>query len=81
VLDSGVLEVAGVGGLCVSSSSAELVADSVHGDPEEPWLELALFVVAVFAEFGRNGDKHGLGQLLGKVVVVNPGSRHREHPA
>tara|TARA_R110000737_G_scaffold2923_9_gene9185 strand:- start:139761 stop:140303 length:543 start_codon:yes stop_codon:yes gene_type:complete len=81
VVNSGVLEVAGVGGSCVSSSSAELVANSVHGDAEQPGLESALLVVAVFAEFGRYGDKHGLGQLLGKVVVVNPGSRHREDPA
>ncbi len=62
-------------------SASELVSDTVHRDAEQPGLESALLVVAVLAEFGRYGDKHGLGDLLGKVVVVEPGACHCEHPA
>lgn len=81
ILGSGVLQVSWVGWFGMALSSSELIADTVHGDPEQPRLESALLVVAVLAEFGRYGDKHGLGDLLGEVVVVEPGSRHCEHSA
>lgn len=81
ILDTGVLEVGWVGWPSVATSPAELVADAVHGDAEQPRLESALFVVAILAEFGRYGDKHGLGNLLGKVVVMKPGACHCKDPA
>lgn len=65
----------------MSLSSSEHISYTVHGDAEEPGLESALFVVAVLAEFGRYGDKHGLGDLLGEVVVVEPGACHCKNPA
>lgn len=72
---------AGVGWSCVAATAPELVSYAVHGDAEQPGLESALFVVAVLAEFGRYGDKHGLGNLLGEVIIMNPGPGHRKDPA
>lgn len=81
VLDPRILQVTRVGRFGVPASTTELVADAIHGDAEQPGLESALLVVAVLAEFGRYGDKHGLGDLLGKVVVMKPGACHRKDPA
>lgn len=75
------MELGWVGWFGVAASSAELVADAVHGDAEQPGLESALFVVAILAEFGCYGDKHGLGNLLGEVVVMKPGACHCKDPA
>ena len=81
MVDFGVLEMAWVGWSGVAAAAAELVADAVHGDAEQPGLESALLVVAILAEFGCYGDKHGLGDLLGEVVVMEPGACHCKDPA
>ena len=72
---------AGVGRFGMAASAPELITDAVHGDAEQPGLESALFVVGILAEFGRYGDKHGLGNLLGEVVVMKPGACHGKDPA
>src|SRR5690606_6738505 len=58
-----------------------LVADPVHGDPEQPRLEAALLGIPAGPQFGRERGEHRLRDLLGEVRALAAAPGQRVHPA
>ena len=59
--------------LATALAAAGEVADAVHGDAEEPGLELAVFDVVACADFDGDGGEDGLGDFLSDVEIVAAG--------